>query len=44
MSVHAPGMYLCVKDQSVDNYGKLQIWDQENPSMYWRVEGHIPPE
>ena len=36
-SVHAPGMYLCIKHQSVEDFGKLEIWDQENPSMYWRV-------
>ena len=23
MSIHAPGMYLCIKDQNVNNYGKL---------------------
>ena len=43
-SVHAPGMCLCMKDQSVNNYGKLEIWDQENPSMYWRIDGFVPQE
>lgn len=27
-SLHAPGMYLCVKNQSMDDFGKLEIWDQ----------------
>ena len=40
-SVHAPGMYLCIKNQDMDDFGKLEIWDQENPSMYWNVEGFI---
>lgn len=41
-SVHAPGMYLCIKNQSMEDFGKLEIWDQDNPSMYWRVEGQLP--
>ena len=36
-SLHAPGMYLCIKKQSMDDYGELEIWDHENPSMYWKI-------
>lgn len=42
MSVHAPGMFLCIQHQSIDNYGKLEIYDEENPSMYWRIDGRTP--
>ena len=41
-SLHAPGMYLCIKDQSIDDFGRLEIWDNENPTMYWQFEGNVP--
>ena len=37
-SLHAPGMYLCIKSQSMEDFGKLEIWDCENPSMYWKID------
>ena len=41
-SLHAPGMYLTIQHQTQEDYGKLEIWDQENPSWYWRIQGYVP--
>lgn len=41
-SLHAPGMCLGIKNQDVDDGGKLEIFDNDNPSMYWRIEGYVP--
>lgn len=41
-SVHAPGMYLSIKDDTVDDGGKLQISDNDSSSQYWRIEGFVP--
>lgn len=41
-SVHAPGMFLSIKDDSVEDGGKLQISDGDSPSQYWRIEGFVP--
>lgn len=41
-SLHAPGMYLTIQHQSCDDFGKLEIWDNENPSWYWRIDGYVP--
>ena len=41
-SLHAAGMYLTIQHQNCDDFGKLEIWDQENPAWYWRIDGYIP--
>lgn len=41
-SVHAPGMYLSIKDDTVEDGGKLQISDNDSGSQYWRIEGFVP--
>lgn len=41
-SLHANGMYLCIQGQDVNDGGKLEIWDQDNPSMNWKIEGYVP--
>jgi len=40
-SLHTP-MFLSIKDDDVDDGGKLQISDHDSPSQYWRIEGHVP--
>ena len=41
-SIHAPGMYLCIRDDDVNDNGKLEIGQGNRQSSYWRVEGHCP--
>lgn len=41
-SVHAPGMFLSIKDDSVDDGGKLEISDGDRPGQYWLIEGYVP--
>ncbi len=36
-SIHAPGMFLSIKDDDVNDGGKLQISDGDSPSQYWRI-------
>lgn len=36
-SVHAPSAYLSIKDDNVNDGGKLQISDGDSPSQYWRI-------
>jgi len=40
-SLHTP-MFLSIKDDEVDDGGKLQISDGDSPSQYWRIEGFVP--
>lgn len=41
-SIHAPGMFLSIKDDDVNDGGKLQISDKDSSSQYWRIEGFVP--
>ncbi len=41
-SIHAPGMFLSIKDNDVDDGGKLQISDGDAPGQGWRIEGFVP--
>lgn len=41
-SVHAPGQFLSIKDNDVNDGGKLQISDGDAPGQYWRIEGFVP--
>lgn len=36
-SLHAPGKYLGVKNGEVDDGGKIEINDDDNPSLVWRI-------
>jgi hypothetical protein len=40
-SLHTP-LFLSIKDDDVDDGGKLQISEQDSPSQYWRIEGYVP--
>lgn len=42
-SIHAPGQFLSIKDNDVNDGGKLQISDGDAPGQYWRIEGFVPP-
>jgi hypothetical protein len=42
-SIHAPGQFLSIKDDDVNDGGKLQISDGNSPSQLWRIEGFVPP-
>lgn len=35
-------LFLAIKKQSVDDGGDVEICSEENPSIYWRVEGAQP--
>lgn len=41
-SVHEPSLFLGIKKQNVDNGGQLEVTSEDNPSIYWRVEGAQP--
>lgn len=41
-SIHAPGMFLSIKDDDVNDGGRLQISDHDSPTQYWRIEGFVP--
>jgi hypothetical protein len=36
-SCHEPNLFLAIKKQDKDNGGVLEVSNQENPSMYWRI-------
>lgn len=35
-------LFLAIKKQSVDDGGDVEVCSEENPSIYWRVEGAQP--
>lgn len=41
-SCHEPSLFLAIKKQDVDDGGKIEVSNEENPSMYWRIEGCQP--
>lgn len=41
-SCFEPSLFLAVKKQSVNDGGELETCSEENPSMYWRIEGPKP--
>lgn len=41
-SIHEPSLFLAIRKQSVDDGGELEVCSEENPTMYWRIEGHQP--
>jgi hypothetical protein len=41
-SIHAPGMFLSIKDDEVNDGGRLQISDGDSSGQYWRIEGFVP--
>ena len=41
-SVHEPSLFLAIKKQNVDDGGLLEVSSDENPTMYWRIEGAQP--
>lgn len=41
-SCHEPSLFLAIKKQDVNNGGLLEVSNEENPSMYWKVEGQQP--
>jgi hypothetical protein len=41
-SVSAAGQYLAIKNDSVDDGGKLEINTSEASSSSWRIEGYCP--
>lgn len=41
-SVHAPGLFLSIKDDSVEDGGKVQISEGDSSTQYWRIEGFVP--
>jgi hypothetical protein len=41
-SIHAPGQFLSIKNDEVDDGGKLEISDQNGSSQVWRIEGYVP--
>ncbi len=41
-SIHAPGMFLSIKDDNVNDGGKLQISDNDSPTQYWKIQGFVP--
>ena len=41
-SVFEPSLFLSIKKQSVENGGEVETSSDENPTMYWRVEGKSP--
>jgi len=40
-SLHTP-LFLSIKDDDVEDGGKLQISEHDSPSQYWRIEGYVP--
>ena len=36
-SCHEPKLFLAIKNQDKENGGVLEVCNQENPSMYWRI-------
>ena len=41
-SCHEPSLFLAIKKQDVDDGGLLEVCSDENPTMYWRMEGCQP--
>jgi hypothetical protein len=41
-SIHAPGLFLSIKDNEVNDGGRLEISDGDRPSQLWRIEGFVP--
>jgi len=41
-SVHAPGQYLTIKNDSTDDGGKLEINNNNGPTQVWRIQGYVP--
>lgn len=41
-SIHESSMFLSIKGESIDNGGKLEINNKENPTIYWVIEGALP--
>ncbi len=41
-SCHEPSLFLAIKKQDVNNGGQLEVCSEDNPTMYWRVEGAQP--
>lgn len=41
-SIHAPGLFLSIYENNVNDGGKLEISDGDKPSQYWRIEGFVP--
>ena len=40
-SCHAPGQFLAIRKDDLDNGGKLEI-NNQGQSLVWRIEGHVP--
>lgn len=41
-SVLEPSLFLGIRKQDVDNGGELEVTNEENPTIYWRLEGAQP--
>lgn len=41
-SVHAGGKFLSIKNNDLDDGGKVEISEGDHPSQYWRIEGFVP--
>lgn len=41
-SCHEPSLFLAIKKQNVDDGGELEVSADENPTMYWDLEGAKP--
>lgn len=41
-SVHEPSLFLGIKKQNVNDGGELEVTSEDNPTIYWRIEGAQP--
>ena len=41
-SVHEPSLFLGIRKQDVNNGGELEVTSEDNPTIYWRLEGAQP--
>jgi len=41
-SAHENSLFLAIRKQDVEDGGELEVSNEENQSMYWRIEGALP--
>jgi hypothetical protein len=39
---HEPALHLAIKKQKLDDGALVEVSNEENPTMYWRVDGAQP--
>lgn len=41
-SCHEPSLFLAIRHQSANDGGELEVCNQDNDTMHWRVDGALP--